>query len=116
MLPEGVQRLKERGFKGLMLPSHKTDIIPLLDEVDEIAAKVNAVNTVKIEQEKLIGYNTDTFGFLQSLKEIEPEYKNKNIVIIGAGGAAKAIYHVLLNELVQSWILRIEPWKKLKKL
>ena len=102
MLPEGVQRLKERGFKGFNVTvPHKTDIIPLLDEVDEIAAKVKAVNTVKIEQEKLIGYNTDTFGFLQSLKEIEPEYKNKNIVIIGAGGAAKAIYHVLLNELVQ---------------
>ncbi|PKP14251.1 MAG: shikimate dehydrogenase [Bacteroidetes bacterium HGW-Bacteroidetes-3] len=87
---------REDEFKGLNVTiPYKEAIIKYLDEVDDEAQNIGAVNTVKITDEnKLVGYNTDVFGFQKS---IEPLLKShhKKALILGAGGAAKAIAYVL---------------------
>lgn len=72
---------------------HKTTIIPYLDELDELAAKMGAVNTVvRTKEGKLKGYNTDGIGFVRSLEEaVGPHHKDKPVLLIGAGGAARGI-------------------------
>lgn len=68
---------------------HKESIIKYLDEIDPIAQKYGAVNTVKVFDNKLIGYNTDGFGFVKSLSNFD--FKGKKVLLLGAGGAAKVI-------------------------
>lgn len=71
----------------------KEKIINQLDELDAVARKVGAVNTVKVHDGKLYGYNTDIYGFHESLKPfIKPDRK---ALILGTGGAAKAVGYVL---------------------
>ncbi|MFJ7950012.1 shikimate dehydrogenase [Lysinibacillus sp. NPDC096418] len=72
---------------------HKTAIIPYLDELDELAAKMGAVNTVvRSKDGKLKGYNTDGVGFVRSLEEaVGTHHKDKHVLLIGAGGAARGI-------------------------
>ena len=73
---------------------YKQDVLAFLDELDESAKSIKAVNTVKISEGKLIGYNTDTFGFRTSIKPFfEPQHRKA--LILGTGGAAKAIAFVL---------------------
>lgn len=84
---------------------YKEQVIPYLDEVDEDAAKIGAVNVIKFirgkNSLKFKGYNSDIIGFCDSLKPLlKPEHKKA--LILGTGGAAKAVYHGLLN-------LGIEP-------
>ena len=67
---------------------HKVEILKYLDEIDSTTNKIGAVNTVKIDASgKLIGYNTDIYGFIEPIKNIEFE----NATVIGAGGAALAV-------------------------
>jgi shikimate dehydrogenase len=90
---EGMRALNIRGL-NVTIP-HKVNIIPLLDSLDPLAEKIGAVNTVVSKDGILKGYNTDASGFLQALldKEVTPE--GKNVVILGAGGAARAISFIL---------------------
>lgn len=72
---------------------HKQSIIPLLDEVDDVAKSIGAVNTVVNRGGKLKGFNTDVVGFARSIQGVQ--LKNKNVLILGAGGAARmAAYHL----------------------
>ncbi len=77
---------------------YKEKVIPFLDEIDEAAEKVGAVNTVKIIHKNnrihLKGYNTDTWGFESSLKPLLKDH-HKKALILGTGGASKAIKFVL---------------------
>ena len=74
---------------------YKEEIIPFLDEVDEEAGKIGAVNTVKIlDDGRLKGYNTDAYGFETSLKSCW-KGDEQGALILGTGGASKAIAHVL---------------------
>lgn len=77
---------------------YKEKVIPFLDEIDEAAEKVGAVNTVKIIRKNnrihLKGYNTDTWGFENSLKPLLKDH-HKKALILGTGGASKAIKFVL---------------------
>jgi shikimate dehydrogenase len=89
--------LKENNnLRGLNITiPYKESIIPFLDRVDKEAKTIGAVNTVKINRDgKLIGYNTDHYGFAQSLADYLP-IKEKTALILGTGGAAKAIAYVL---------------------
>jgi shikimate dehydrogenase len=96
-LEEAVKGLKVLGVKGFNVTiPHKQAIIQLLDEVDPLAKAIGAVNTVVRRKDRFIGYNTDGMGFLQSLKESCPfPLDNKKVLIIGAGGAARAIFYSL---------------------
>ena len=92
---EGMRALNIKGL-NVTLP-HKVAVIPLLDTLDPLAEKIGAVNTIVNEDGALQGYNTDASGFLQALLEkgIEPE--GKNVVILGAGGASRAISLILAD-------------------
>ena len=81
--------LSLKGF-NLTMP-HKQDVIPLLDYVDCEAQILNSVNTVKIDENHLSGYNTDGNGFLLAIKEKGYSIKGKNIVIFGAGGVVSTL-------------------------
>jgi shikimate dehydrogenase len=101
---EGLQTfmhfLKESEYAGcnVTIP-HKVAIIPFLDEIDKEAEKIGAVNTVVNKNGKLIGYNTDGKGFLLGLEEkISRPISELNILLIGAGGAARSIAYALLKE------------------
>ena len=73
---------------------YKEAIIPLLDELDDVASKIGAVNTIKVLNTKLVGCNTDAFGFKQMIK---PFFKShhERAIILGTGGASKAVQYVL---------------------
>ena len=90
---EGMRALNIRGL-NVTIP-HKVAIIPFLDELDPPAEKINAVNTIANDEGILTGYNTDATGFLQALLEREVEPEGKNMVILGAGGASRAISFIL---------------------
>ena len=78
---------------------HKEAVIPLIDELDDLAHKTGAVNTIVNREGRLHGYNTDVAGFLRALREdagFEP--KGRRAVIVGAGGAARAVAMALIGE------------------
>lgn len=85
--------LKGLGIKGINVTiPHKESVIPYLDSLDEDARLIGAVNTIKLDGDKLNGYNTDGRGFSESLKrDAHENVKGRSIVILGAGGAARAI-------------------------
>ncbi|MFJ8512673.1 shikimate dehydrogenase [Lysinibacillus xylanilyticus] len=93
-LESAVAGLKTLGASGwnITIP-HKTAIIPYLDELDELAQKMGAVNTVvRTKEGRLKGYNTDGVGFVRSLEEsVGKSHKDKPVLLIGAGGAARGI-------------------------
>ncbi len=83
-----------RGF-NVTIP-YKLDIIPYLDEIEESAQKVGAVNVVKINQDgKRIGFNSDYYGFKQSLENWADLSKIEGALILGTGGASRAIIEAL---------------------
>lgn len=96
-LPAAITGMKALGVAGFNITvPHKTAIIPLLDEVDPLAAAIGAVNTVVNKEGRFIGYNTDGEGFIRGLhEEYGQSVLDKRILIIGAGGAARAIYYTL---------------------
>lgn len=87
-----LQAAKTAGYAGFnaTMP-HKVDLVPLMDELDEDAQLYGAVNTVAIRDGKAWGYNTDGRGFHQSLLDAGIDPAGRNVVILGAGGAAKSV-------------------------
>ncbi|MGN8896049.1 shikimate dehydrogenase [Flavonifractor sp. HCP28S3_F3] len=77
------------GFNATM--PHKEELVPLMDELDADAALIGAVNTVCIRDGKACGYNTDGEGFLRSLADEGIDPAGKHVLVLGAGGAAKAV-------------------------
>ncbi len=89
------------GLNGLNVTiPYKEQIIPFLDEIDPLAAKINSVNTIKVLREneglKFKGFNTDVYGFYQLIRSYLKPYHEKAL-ILGTGGASKAVAHVLLE-------------------
>ena len=87
---KGVRALNMRGI-NLTIP-HKVAVLPYLDEVKPAAALMGAVNTVVRVGDRLVGENTDGKGFMTALtKDAKVDPKGKSVVVLGAGGAARAI-------------------------
>lgn len=83
-------------LKGLNVTiPYKTAIISYLDEIDTIAKTIGAVNTIAFKHGKTKGYNTDCFGFEQTLLQHFPLEKQRTAIILGTGGSAKAVEYVL---------------------
>ena len=106
--PEGladeVAKLRSGDFIGanVTIP-HKESVIALLDEVDPLAQSIGAVNTIVKSSGRLVGHNTDAHGFMRELKEdggFEPT--GKRVLLLGAGGAARAAAFALCREGVAS--------------
>lgn len=91
-LKEAVDAFKVLNAIGFNLTMpHKKKVIEFLDEVSEDAKIIGSINTVKNENGKLIGYNTDGRGFIKALQEAGVDFHGKKIVMVGAGGAARAV-------------------------
>jgi len=91
-------RLKEEGIRGLNVTiPYKIDIMAFLDQISPEAKNIGAINTICFEGFKTIGHNTDYFGFARMLDKNSIEIKDKIVVILGAGGAAKAVIQYVLN-------------------
>ena len=85
---------------------HKEAVLPLLDEVDDPASLMGAVNTIVKRDDRLLGFNTDAHGFLQALhKERHFEPQGKQVVILGAGGVARAVCFALVREKASSLLI-----------
>lgn len=103
-LEEFVERMVRRNareidwnLRGLSVTiPHKRALIPLLDEVNESAREVGAVNTIVVNQGRLIGYNTDVQGAMEPLEKV-CELNGESCGVIGAGGAARAVVFGLLK-------------------
>ena len=86
-------------FGGLSVTMpHKQAIVKHLDKIDETASMIGAVNTVKVEGGKLIGYNTDAHGFITPLKKMFGDLNASRVALFGAGGAARACVFALKRE------------------
>lgn len=92
-LQEAVSGIRALGFKGVNVTiPHKVEIMRYLDEIDDEARQIGAVNTVVNRDGVLIGYNTDGQGFVRSLlEETQVNVAGKRVLILGAGGAARAV-------------------------
>ena len=86
---ESLKKIKISGF-NVTIP-HKIEMMKYLDNLDDNCKKIGAVNTVLNDDGILRGFNTDMDGFLEPLKRKEIEIKNSKILMLGAGGAARAI-------------------------
>lgn len=105
---EGVRSLGIRGL-SVTIP-HKVDLIPYLDEIDELSSHVGSINTVVNEDDRLIGYSTDGPGAMRALAAAEVETAGRSILLIGSGGAARAVAFSLTTSKVppQLAILGVE--------
>lgn len=100
-----IKGLKALGFVGVNVTvPHKQTIIPYIDVMDEEAEFIGAINTIKNEEGRLIGYNTDGKGFIESLKEEDIDPSGMEVLILGAGGAARAVSYYLVRKVSRMYV------------
>ncbi|MBN1352683.1 shikimate dehydrogenase [candidate division KSB1 bacterium] len=88
-------------FRGINVTiPHKESVIPFMTQLSPEARILEAVNTIHFELNVITGYNTDSAGFLKSLGEIRNQLKNNQIIVLGAGGSARAIIYALITQQV----------------
>ena len=101
-LEEQLTLLKAVGAVGINVTiPYKVSIIEYLDEIGESARKLGAVNTIHFKDGKVIGHNTDYFGFGLMLKKNGIQVLGKKAVILGSGGVSKTVFHYLLDEKIE---------------
>lgn len=110
----GVEAVRTLGIRGLSITiPHKESILCWLDDIDGLAGRIGAVNTVVNREGRLIGYNTDGPGAAQALKrELDPS--KATVLLVGAGGAARAIGTVLAQEGASVCIMNRHPERGLR--
>jgi shikimate dehydrogenase len=112
-LAQAVAGIRGLGIQGASVTiPFKEDIIPMLDEVDPQAARMGAVNTVVRREERLIGHNTDWLGALKAL-QAKTEIAGTRFLILGAGGAARAIVFAILERGGQAAVSDLDTAKAL---
>ena len=110
-LPRGAARsgadaMKALGIRGLNVTvPHKVDILPYLDSVDPRASRIGAVNTIVNDGGQLLGCNTDAVGFGQGIEAHGIHVQGLEVVVLGAGGAARAVVFWLLDSGARVTIL-----------
>lgn len=103
--------LREPGYLGanVTIP-HKERVFTLLDDIDSVAQVVGAVNTIVKQEDKLVGYNTDVAGLREALLQEGIRIEETATVVLGAGGAARAALHMLLNAgTPRVWVVNRSP-------
>ncbi len=108
---EGVSLLRELGVEGASVTMpHKQDVIPFLDEVIGDASRTGAVNTIVASGKRLVGHNTDGDGFLRFLRaDVGLDPAGARVLMLGAGGAARAVAFALDREGAQVTIAARRP-------
>lgn len=89
-LPDLLQQYPHLRGLNVTVP-YKEAVLPYLDQIEETAARIGAVNTIRFEGGKKTGFNTDYIGFLQSLQAFYPQHQASAALVFGTGGAAKAV-------------------------
>ncbi|MCD6220859.1 shikimate dehydrogenase [bacterium] len=113
-IKEAIEAIRFLNFRGINLTiPHKKDGYYLVDELDEEAKHLKVVNTIKNEDGKLIGYITDGSGFVRSIKEDgKVVLKNKNVYLLGAGGAGWAISGAIVKEGIRKLLITNRTMEK----
>lgn len=94
-----INSIRALNIKGVNITvPFKEEAVKYVDEISEEVKVIGALNTIKNIDGYLVGYNTDWFGFIEGLKEIEPDIEGKKVLVIGAGGASRAVVYGLLRE------------------
>lgn len=102
-LPNIINDLKYQLYRGVNVTiPYKTDIIPYLDEINPEARKIGAINTISFLKNKAVGYNTDYFGFGKLLNFNKIDIKDKTVLILGTGGASRAVSRYLEDNHVKT--------------
>ncbi len=102
-LEEGIEGLKKINVDGFNVTiPHKVEMMKYLDKMDESCSLIGAVNTVTYKDDILKGYNTDMDGFLEPFKKKELNIANTKVLLLGAGGAARAIVAGFAKEKANS--------------
>lgn len=115
-LKNAVESVRALNLAGVNITvPHKESVIPYLDNVNEEALFIGAVNTIVNQQGTLIGHNTDGRGFMRSLLEYNVSPESKKILIAGAGGASRAIGYYLGQKAKELYLFDIDK-TKLEKL
>jgi shikimate dehydrogenase len=110
----GLSALNFRGF-NITIP-YKKKVMEYLDEISADATAIDAVNTVLIEENKLKGFNTDIYGFEESLNKYEIDLEGKKVMLIGAGGVAYACSYIINKKSPSRFIITDIIEEKAKKL
>jgi len=117
--PQFIEQIGRQGFAGgnITIP-HKETALELVDQLDDAAAKIGAVNTVWLEDENLIGGNTDWIGFCANLDDTGFDWygEARTALVIGAGGASRAILYALLQRGFASVLLANRTVKRAEDL
>jgi shikimate dehydrogenase len=96
-----IKGMRAFGIRGMSITiPHKSEVMPLLDEVNGLAKRIGAVNTICNDKGRLVGYNTDAVGAITTLEQ-KVELTGKTCTILGAGGAARAIGFILKENGVE---------------
>lgn len=112
LLEHAVRAVKGLNLRGVNVTvPHKEKVIPFLDRVNEEASFIGAVNTVLHSDGALIGFNTDGRGFMESLAEAGISPEGKNVLVVGAGGACRAISYYLSRHAARLLIFDIDEKK-----
>lgn len=91
-----LSHLLDGSIQGLNVTiPYKQEVFPFLDEIHPDAAAIGAVNTIKIDSEVKVGYNTDVYGFERSLMNFISDSKVERALVLGTGGSARAVWFVL---------------------
>lgn len=116
-LEQAVGGLKALGFAGanVTIP-YKIAVMEYLDEIDETARLAGAVNTIVVRQGKLIGYNTDARGFITALEQNSFAVHGKTVLLLGAGGAARAVLAGLANSGVEAVVVAARQVNQARKM
>jgi len=130
-LKEAIAGIKALNIKGLSVTiPHKEEVMRYLDFIDEKAIEISAVNTILNEDGVLKGFNTDWIGVVKAFETAGVSLKEKKVVIIGAGGASKAVVYAVAKKakeviiynrtfekakkLAEKFNAKAQPWESLK--
>jgi len=103
-LPSRINELRLSQYLGASITvPYKEQALKLIDEVDDSASSIGSINTIVNKDGKLSGYNTDSYGFIQALlKDANYDPKGKNVMVLGAGGVARAVIISLIQKGINS--------------
>jgi len=116
-LDDAIKSFSDEGVTGINVTTpHKKNVLKFVDKFTPEAETIGSVNTIKFENDKIIGHNTDAIGFQASLRVLNYSFRDKNVIIFGAGGAARAVVVALMREQCRRIILTNRNFEKAKQL